>query len=151
MSGSTMAKRHISRRFVATTAVVAVVVAAGAYFGLVNNSKAASVQKGGTLNFITNQQNFDHMDPSRVYTGRDIAFFNSYLYRNLVSYKPVAGAGGSTLVPDLATDTGIPSNGAKTWKFVLRSGITWEDGSAVTCADVKSPVPRWCPGHSCGR
>jgi peptide/nickel transport system substrate-binding protein len=142
MSGSTMAKRHISRRFVATTAVVAVVVAAGAYFGLVNNSKAPSVQKGGTLNFITNQQNFDHMDPSRVYTGRDIAFFNSYLYRNLVSYKPVAGAGGSTLVPDLATDTGIPSNGAKTWKFVLRSGITWEDGSAVTCADVKYGVSR---------
>jgi peptide/nickel transport system substrate-binding protein len=82
------------------------------------------------------------MDPARNYTGRDIAFFNSYLYRNLVSYKPVAGSAGASLVADLATNTGVPSNAAKTWKFTLRSGITWEDGSAITCADVKYGVSR---------
>jgi peptide/nickel transport system substrate-binding protein len=109
------------------------------------SANAASAEKpvtGGTLYFITNQEQFDHVDPARVYTGRDIAFFNSYVYRNLVSYKPVAGSAGSSLVADLATNTGVPSNAAKTWKFTLRAGITWEDGSPVTCADVKYGVSR---------
>jgi len=141
MSGSKMARRHLSRRLIATTAATAL-MAAGALVGTASGASAASVQTGGTLYFVTHQENFDHMDPSRVYTGRDIAFFNSYLYRNLVSYKPVKGAAGSSLVPDLATNTGVPSNSAKTWKFILRNGITWEDGSAVTCADVKYGVSR---------
>jgi peptide/nickel transport system substrate-binding protein len=141
MSGSKMARRHLSRRLIATSAATAL-MAAGALVGTTSGASAASVQTGGTLYFITNQQQFDHMDPSRVYTGRDIAFFNSYLYRNLVSYKPVKGTAGSSLVPDLATTTGVPSNSAKTWTFVLRSGITWEDKSAVTCADVKYGVSR---------
>ncbi|HEY3292030.1 MAG TPA: ABC transporter substrate-binding protein, partial [Candidatus Nanopelagicaceae bacterium] len=141
MSGSKMARRHLSRRLIATTAATAL-MAAGALVGMASSASAASVQKGGTLYFITHQEQFDHMDPSRVYTGRDIAFFNSYLYRNLVSYKPVKGSAGSSLVPDLATNTGVPSNSAKTWKFILRNGITWEDGSAVTCADVKYGVSR---------
>ncbi len=141
MSGSIMARRHFSRRLIATAAAAALAVA-GVIVGISSSADAASVPKGGTLYFITHQGQFDHMDPSRVYTGRDIAFFNSYLYRNLVSYKPVKGSAGSSLVPDLATTTGVPSNSAKTWKFTLRSGITWEDGSAVTCADVKYGVSR---------
>jgi peptide/nickel transport system substrate-binding protein len=141
MSSSTMAKRHMSRRLIAMIAVIAV-IAAGAIIWFTRAPKAGSVQSGGTLNFITNQQSFNHMDPSRNYTGRDIAFFNSYLYRDLVSYKPVPGTAGSSLVPDLATNTGVPSNSAKTWTFVLRDGVTWEDGSAVTCEDVKYGVSR---------
>ncbi len=141
MSGSKMARRHLSRRLIATTAATAL-MAAGALVGTASGASAASVQTGGTLYFVTHQEQFDHMDPSRVYTGRDIAFFNSYLYRNLVSYKPVKGSAGSSLVPDLATNTGIPSNSAKTWKFILREGITWEDKTPVTCADVKYGVSR---------
>jgi peptide/nickel transport system substrate-binding protein len=102
----------------------------------------SSPQTGGTLYFITHQDQFDHVDPARAYTGRDIAFFNSYLYRNLVSYKPVAGSAGSSLVGDLATNTGVPSNQAKDWSFTLKPGIAWEDGSAITCADVKYGVSR---------
>ncbi len=141
MSGSKMARRHLSRRLIATTAATAL-MAAGALVGTASGASAASVQTGGTLYFVTHQEQFDHMDPSRVYTGRDIAFFNSYLYRNLVSYKPVKGSAGSSLVPDLATNTGVPSNSAKTWKFILREGITWEDKTPVTCEDVKYGVSR---------
>ena len=141
MSGSKMARRHLSRRLIATTAATAL-MAAGALVGMTSGANAASVQKGGTLYFITNQQQFDHVDPARVYTGRDIAFFNSYVYRNLVSYKPTKGTAGSSLVPDLATNTGVPSNNAKTWTFTLRKGITWQDGSPVTCADEQYGVSR---------
>ena len=134
--------RLTTRRLVATATAAA--FAAGVVFTGAS-ANAASAEKpvtGGTLYFITNQEQFDHVDPARVYTGRDIAFFNSYIYRNLVSYKPVAGSAGSSLVADLATNTGVPSNAAKTWKFTLRAGITWEDGSPVTCADVKYGVSR---------
>lgn len=141
MSGSRMGKRHFSRRLIATTAATAL-IAAGVLAGTASSANAASVRTGGTLYFITHQEQFEHVDPARVYSGRDIAFFNSYLFRNLVSYKPVAGPSGATLVPDLATNTGVPSNAAKTWKFTLRKGATWEDGSAVTCADVKYGVSR---------
>jgi peptide/nickel transport system substrate-binding protein len=37
----------------------------------------------------------------------------------------------------MATNTGVPSNKAKTWTYTLRPGISWEDGKPVTCADVK--------------
>ena len=141
MSGSKMARRHLSRRLIATTAATAL-MAAGALVGTASGASAASVKTGGTLYFITHNESFNHMDPARNYTGQDIAFFNSYLYRNLVSYKPVKGSAGSSLIPDLATNTGVPSNSAKTWKFTLREGSTWEDGSAVTCEDVKYGVSR---------
>jgi len=133
--------RLTTRRLV-TTATAAVLAAGVVFSGASANAATAKPVTGGTLYFITHDDQFVHMDPARNYTGRDIAFFNSYLYRNLVSYKPVAGSAGASLVADLATNTGVPSNAAKTWKFTLRSGITWEDGSAITCADVKYGVSR---------
>jgi peptide/nickel transport system substrate-binding protein len=42
----------------------------------------------------------------------------------------------------MATDTGRASNGNKTWEFTLQDGVTFEDGSAVTCEDVKYGVSR---------
>ncbi len=133
--------RLTTRRLVATAATAALAVGV-VFTGASANAAAAKPVTGGTLYFITHDDQFVHMDPARNYTGRDIAFFNSYLYRNLVSYKPTSGPAGASLVADLATNTGVPSNAAKTWKFTLRSGITWEDGSAVTCADVKYGVSR---------
>ena len=136
LQGGHMSGLKTSRRILASTAAIALAVGVTVAAGSSANAATKPVT-GGTLYFITHQEQFDHVDPARVYTGRDIAFFNSYLYRNLVSYKPVPGSAGSSLVADLATNTGVPSNAAKTWKFTLRSGITWEDGSKITCEDVK--------------
>ena len=127
------------RRFIAAGAAGALL--AGSMFAATAPVSAAD-KTGGTLLFVTFAEQLDHMDPARVYTGRDIAFLNTYLFRNLVMYKPVKGSAGASLVPDLATNTGVPSNNAKTWKFTLRPGITWQDGSAITCADVKYGVSR---------
>ena len=140
MSGFKTAKAVLGRRVLATTAALALATA-GVLVGT-SSADAASAQTGGTLYFITHADQFDHIDPARVYTGRDIAFLNSYLYRNLVSYKPVAGSAGASLVGDLATNTGVPSNSAKTWTFTLKPGIAWEDGSPITCADVAYGVAR---------
>ena len=141
LQGGHMSGLKTSRRILASTAAIALAVGVTVAYGSSANAAEKPVT-GGTLYFITHAEQFDHVDPARVYTGRDIAFFNSYIYRNLVSYKPVPGSAGSSLVADLATNTGVPSNAAKTWKFTLRSGVTWEDGSAVTCEDVKYGVSR---------
>lgn len=128
----------IIRRLVATA--TAATFAAGVAFAGGSTAATAADETpvtGGTLQYFTHSEQFPALDPANMYTGRDIAFFNSYIFRTLVSYRPVAGEAGSSLVPDLATNTGVPSNKAKTWKFTLRDGITWEDGSAITCADVK--------------
>ena len=53
-----------------------------------------------------------------------------------------AGAESNTLHPDLATTTGTSSNSNKTWTWTLKSGIKWQDGTPVTCEDVKYGVSR---------
>jgi peptide/nickel transport system substrate-binding protein len=99
--------------------------------------------KGGTLTFLTLQDQFSHMDPQRNYTGEDLAFASGYLNRTLTSFKlSTDEKEANTLVPDLATDTGTPSEDAKSWQFTIRDGVKWEDGSPVTCEDVKYGVSR---------
>ncbi len=98
--------------------------------------------KGGTLIFLEHSPKLDHLDPNRIYTGRDLAFMNSFVTRTLVAYNPVPGAAGTLLVPDLATDTGVPANQAKTWTFTLRPDTKFDDGNAITCQDVKYGTSR---------
>ncbi|MGN6688927.1 MAG: ABC transporter substrate-binding protein [Actinomycetales bacterium] len=107
-----------------------------------SGGSAGEGQKGGTINVLTTEKQFLHLDPQRNYTGVDLSFANGYLQRTLTAYKFGAGKDGSELVPDLATDTGQASDDAKTWKFTLRDGATFEDGSPITCADVKYGVSR---------
>jgi peptide/nickel transport system substrate-binding protein len=99
--------------------------------------------KGGTIYLLTHNEKFNRVDPQRAYTGEDLAFFGATIQRSLVAYKystdPIEA---TTLVPDMATDTGTPNSEATEWKFTLRDGITWEDGSEVTCEDVKYGVSR---------
>jgi peptide/nickel transport system substrate-binding protein len=99
--------------------------------------------KGGTLTFLTAAAQILHLDPQRNYTGEDMAMAGAYLHRTLVSYtySPDDAIAGE-LTPDLATDTGTPIDGGKSWEFTLRDGISWEDGAPVTCADVKYGISR---------
>ena len=98
--------------------------------------------KGGTINVLTLEEQILHLDPQRNYTGVDLAFASGYLQRTLTAYKFAPGAEGVTIVPDMATDLGTPSNDGKTWTFTIRDGVTFEDGSAVGCSDVKYGVSR---------
>ena len=99
--------------------------------------------KGGTLTLLTLADQLLHFDPQRNWTGEDLAFTSAYLNRTLTSYKySTDPAEANTLVADLATDTGTPSEDASSWQFTIRDGATWEDGSPVTCEDVKYGVSR---------
>ncbi|MGY5125422.1 ABC transporter substrate-binding protein [Streptomyces nigrescens] len=98
-------------------------------------------QKGGTLTVLSNQD-FTHLDPARNWVVSDMDFGTRLLYRTLVTYKAAPGTAGAELVPDLATDLGTSSNGARTWTFHLKRGIKYEDGTPVTAQDVKYNVER---------
>jgi peptide/nickel transport system substrate-binding protein len=102
---------------------------------------ATGAKAGGTLYYLTKRP-AEHLDPQRTYLGRDISDEARIVYRTLTSYPVAAGKAGTKLVADLATDTGTASDGGRMWKFTLKSGVKWQDGSAVTCADVKYGVSR---------
>ena len=130
------------RRAVVITAASALAVSTVMVAGATSASAAVKPKTGGILTFLEHTPRLDHYDPSRIYTGRDLAFMNSFMTRTLVAYNPVPGAAGANLVPDLATNTGVPSNAAKTWKFTLRPGTKFEDGVAITCEHVQYGVSR---------
>ncbi|MCJ7710760.1 MAG: ABC transporter substrate-binding protein [Chloroflexi bacterium] len=98
---------------------------------------AAGPTAGGTVYLLTSAEQFNRVDPQRAYTGEDLALFSATIFRSLTAYTYSAdNAEASVLVPDLATDLGTPTNGGATWAFTLRDGVSFEDGSPITCADV---------------
>ena len=105
-------------------------------------AQSATPQAGGILTMLEHEPRLDHLDPTRIYTGRDLAFMNAFHTRTLVAYNPVPGEAGAGIVPDLATNTGVPSNEAKVWKFTLRPGTKFEDGTPITCEHVRYGVSR---------
>ncbi|WP_190022047.1 ABC transporter substrate-binding protein [Streptomyces hiroshimensis] len=101
---------------------------------------AASDKKGGELKFI-GTQDADSWDPQRGYYGF-MWDFARYYTRTLVTSKPAPAAESSTMVPDMATDTGKVSDDKKTYTFTLRPGLTWEDGQPVTTQQIKYGIER---------
>jgi peptide/nickel transport system substrate-binding protein len=82
-------------------------------------------------------------DPQRIATRSDQAFAGRVFARTLTAYAPNTDpAKQSRIVGDLATDTGTPSQDLRTWSFTLRDGVTWQDGSDVTCEDVAYGISR---------
>ncbi|MER5518181.1 ABC transporter substrate-binding protein [Streptomyces sp. NPDC002763] len=100
----------------------------------------ASSKKGGTLKFI-GKQDFDSLDPQRTYYGMTWDFMR-YFTRTLVTYDTKPGNASNKLVGDLATGPAQVSADGKTYTYKLRSGLTWEDGSKLTSADIKYGIER---------
>jgi peptide/nickel transport system substrate-binding protein len=99
-----------------------------------------STKKGGTVT-VENADTPDSLDPGNTYYGW-VQNFSRLYARTLLTFKPAAGKDGLTLVPDLATSLGTPSDGARTWTYHLRSGVTFQDGTPVTSKDVKYAIER---------
>jgi peptide/nickel transport system substrate-binding protein len=98
----------------------------------------AGAVKGGTLT-ILNQGDFEHIDPARNYVGGTLDFYRFFI-RTLTQYRTYQGK--TVLVPDVAADLGTTKDNGKTWVFKLRTNLKYEDGSKVTCADLKYGTER---------
>ena len=82
-------------------------------------------------------------DPQRIASRADAAFAARVFARSLTAYQHGPdGLSQATLTGDLATDTGSADETLREWVFTLRDGIKWEDGSALTCEDVKYGISR---------
>jgi len=137
-----MSPRFALRRAVVVASASALLLGTALVSGSTVANAATKPKTGGILTFLEHAPRLDHLDPSRIYTGRDLAFMNAFHTRTLVAYNPVPGTAGANIVPDLATNTGVPSNSAKTWKFTLRPGTKFEDGVAITCEHVQYGTSR---------
>ena len=76
--------------------------------------------------------------PTAEYLGEAFGIYSNLLVRTLVGYNHVAGAAGNKIVPDLATNTGVVSNGGKTYTFQLKPGVKFGPplNRAITSKDV---------------
>ncbi|MFJ6568364.1 ABC transporter substrate-binding protein [Streptomyces sp. NPDC091292] len=96
--------------------------------------------KGGTLTVLNSNPQTD-FDPARLYTsgGGNVP---SLVFRTLTTRNREDGAAGAKVVPDLATDLGTPSENATVWTYTLKKGLKYEDGTAITTADIKYGIER---------
>ncbi|CAM5608595.1 ABC transporter substrate-binding protein [Streptomyces fumanus] len=134
-----------TRRAAAALTVSLIVTAGAAACGPEDNDATsggadAEPHKGGTLTVLNAdpQQDFD---PARLYTsgGGNVP---SLVFRTLTTRNRENGAEGAEVVPDLATDTGRPSKDATVWTYTLKEGLKYEDGTAITSADIKYGIER---------
>ena len=87
--------------------------------------------KGGTIYILTQAEGWNQVDPQRVYTGEDLAFFGGTIHavarRRTSSRRTRLRERRS---PRTWRPTSVrPRDGGKTWSFTLRDGVTWQDGS----------------------
>jgi peptide/nickel transport system substrate-binding protein len=103
----------------------------------------ADAQAGGTLIWLDTGEQFEHVDPQRNYVGENLAFFGAFITRSLTQFAYSSDPDEASAVEgDLATDNGTANDDATEWSFTIRDGVKWEDGSDVTCEDVKYGVSR---------
>jgi peptide/nickel transport system substrate-binding protein len=95
-------------------------------------------KKGGTLTIFSTSDEMS-FDPA---TSQNLAITTlGLLARRLTAWKTTPDA-PTELVPDLATDTGTPSDDGKTWTFTLQDDLVFEDGTPITAATVKYGLER---------
>lgn len=123
--------------------VAALLLLTGCTGALIGNPTAQDpASRGGTLTLLSAQA-VPSLDPQRITDPTIAAMAGRTLHRTLTAYAPLAdGATQGRLVGDLATDTGTASDDLRTWRFTLRDGVRWQDGTPVRCADVKRAVAR---------
>ncbi|MFF7638463.1 ABC transporter substrate-binding protein [Kitasatospora sp. NPDC008050] len=97
--------------------------------------------QGGTLTVLAHvgQGKFD---PAELYTSGG-GKVPTLVFRTLTTRDHTTdGPNGAKVVPDLATDTGEPSQDATVWTYHLKPGLKFEDGTPIRSADVKYGIER---------
>jgi peptide/nickel transport system substrate-binding protein len=101
---------------------------------------ASKIKEGGEATF--DYPSFpDYLDPALSYTAAGWqALYASY--GQLTTYARKEGQEGSQLIPGLAESLPEISSDGKTYKFKLRDGLKYSDGSAVKANDFEHAIKR---------
>ncbi|MER6731505.1 ABC transporter substrate-binding protein [Streptomyces puniciscabiei] len=98
-------------------------------------------KSGGTME-VLQRDSFAHLDPGQIYVSDQMALAQ-LMHRGLTGYKATSNDGKQhEVVGDLATDSGTTTDGGKTWKYTLKDGIKFQDGTPITSKDVRQSVER---------
>lgn len=128
-----MNKKLLSR--IGGTALAGVLaVSLAACGGGTDTGSTSGGAKNGTVTYLETAGTYDGVDPATIYLGTELAAFRRIVYRGLTAL-PITDDPNPTVQPDLATDTGTTDDGGLTWKFTIKDGVKWEDGSALTAED----------------
>ena len=101
----------------------------------------ASRHRGGTLVVSAYLSGCNCLDPAFAWQS-DAWRALSILYDGLVAYRKTGGAPGATLVPDLAMNLPVPTDDGRTYRFQLRNGLRYSDGSSVRASDFRASMER---------
>ncbi|GAA2677176.1 ABC transporter substrate-binding protein [Streptomyces aculeolatus] len=102
-------------------------------------AEVKGAQEGGTVS-VMQRDSYAHLDPGQIYVS-DEGSLSRLIHRGLTGYKADA-SGKQSLVGDLATDSGKPSDGGRTWTYTLKDNIKWADGTDITSKDVRHTFER---------
>lgn len=95
---------------------------------------------GGTIT-ILRPTKLVHLDPQRVYSFAGLE--NVGLYARFLTTWRQDGTGRLTLVGDLATTPGVNVDaGCRTWRFTIKDGLRFEDGSPITSREIAYGIAR---------
>ncbi len=92
-------------------------------------------KSGGTV-YDLEASGINHLDPAQAYVNQE-QIIGQLFSRQLTNYKIDPKTGKTVLVGDLATNTGVSSDGGRTWTYHLKDGLKWQDGTPITSDQVK--------------
>ncbi|HEX3816263.1 MAG TPA: ABC transporter substrate-binding protein [Mycobacteriales bacterium] len=126
-------------RLLAAPVVALAVLAAACNANSTSNSKSQpKAAKGGTLYILTDQPTVE-LDPAK---SQNLGTTTLHLFqRGLTTWKEAPGQ-SPTVVGDLATDTGTPSDNGKVWTYHLKTGLKYSNGKPIVAQDVKYGLER---------
>jgi ABC-type transport system substrate-binding protein/DNA-binding SARP family transcriptional activator len=131
--------RTAGHRIALGSAPSALAVAGGSLWTAAIASRAS--HRGGTLHFASGTfAGCECIDPAG-YDDRSWPVL-SLAYDGLLAYRRIPGAGGSTLVPDLAASIPEPRAGGRVYTFQLRPGLRFSDGMPVRPEDFRASIER---------
>ena len=132
-----------------------------------------TAHRGGTLTIADPRSPdgdlIDTIDPAGAYLWSSWSAVE-LLYDGLVGWNRQPGVASTQLVPDLAVALPNPSDGGRTYRFVLRRGIRFSNGTPLRASDISRGLKRTilapgilsgyfadiigaagCPGHPPGQ
>ncbi|MFF3329006.1 ABC transporter substrate-binding protein [Streptomyces sp. NPDC002888] len=104
-------------------------------------AEVPGAKSGGTIS-VPARDSYAHLDPGQIYVFNEMQVA-LLLHRGLTGYKSTSNDGSRhEIVGDLATDSGTTTDGGRTWKYTLKDGIKFQDGSPITSKDIRHSVER---------
>ena len=113
----------------------------GLYVAVRSNGLA---HRGGTLRVWSTPFITDTMDPSLSYNWQ----ITGLTHDGLLGYRRVGGVQGNQVVPDLAESLATPTDGGRTYTYVIRPGLHYSNGRPVEPADFRHAFERLLRLHS---